>query len=296
MAYRLRLVEPSLQTELHRIATEQLADTPAALSADGEALHLAVHDVRKRLKKVRGLLRLFRGALPDYGELNHGLRDAGRLISDLRDRTALVETLDTLATRGGRPGQVATAPLRAAFVEARQDALGSDDLAQRIDEARRRLTDIVEGITDWKLEDGGWAAIAPGLARSYRSARKAAEAVKADPPPEREHEWRKRMKDHWYQTRLLRELWPKPLKVRAAALDRVTDLLGENHDLVVLGPHLQSDELDAEGRRDAAAPLRPSVWREPAPRPTCSRPGSSRTSRRSLVRRWKTYWKLQTDR
>ena len=45
-----------------------------------------VHDVRKRCKKVRGLLRLVRPGLgPDYRRANADVRDAARELSSLRD-------------------------------------------------------------------------------------------------------------------------------------------------------------------------------------------------------------------
>ena len=54
------------------------------------------------------------------------------------------------------------------------------------------------------------------------------------------HEWRKRVKYHWYHTRLLQAAWPPVLEVRASELKQLSDYLGDDHDLVVLQSTLQS--------------------------------------------------------
>jgi len=51
------------------------------------------------------------------------------------------------------------------------------------------------------LKAGGWSAVAPGVECSYRSGRKALVTIRRDPADESFHEWRKRVKDLWYQVR-----------------------------------------------------------------------------------------------
>lgn len=58
------------------------------------------------------------------------------------------------------------------------------------------------------------------------------------------HEWRKRVKYHWYHCRLMRLAWPEAMKVRADALDALGDDLGTDHDLVVLIETLRAEATD----------------------------------------------------
>lgn len=58
-------------------------------------------------------------------------------------------------------------------------------------------------VDDWKLTQGGWKAIDSGLLRSYQRGRKAFVRAQADRSLEDLHAWRKRVKDLWYQQRLL---------------------------------------------------------------------------------------------
>ena len=58
--------------------------------------------------------------------------------------------------------------------------------------------------------------------------------VQAEPSVENFHAWRKRVKDLWYQVRLLRPLWPGMLKDLANEFGRLADCLSDDHDLAIL--------------------------------------------------------------
>jgi CHAD domain-containing protein len=73
-----------------------------------------------------------------------------------------------------------------------------------------------------------------GFATSYERGRRAFHAAVADPEDEPMHEWRKRAKDFWYHLRLLRDAWPKVTEGWMAEAHRLTDLIGDDHDLAVL--------------------------------------------------------------
>jgi CHAD domain-containing protein len=95
------------------------------------------------------------------------------------------------------------------------------------------------------------AAMARGLARAYKRGRNAFERADADPTTANVHEWRKRVKDLWYQLRLLRDAWPQVLKATGAEAKALSQDLGEDHDLAVLAQLLRDDpEVTAEPSAD----------------------------------------------
>jgi hypothetical protein len=54
------------------------------------------------------------------------------------------------------------------------------------------------------------------------------------------HEWRKRTKDLWYHLRLLRPIASGTLRGQADEAHRLSDLLGDDHDLSVLAGAVRS--------------------------------------------------------
>ena len=241
MAYEFSPQE-SIAAGVRRCAGEQIDKAVRALSED---IHLdpveAVHTARKAIKKERALLRLAQGSLP-AGRLardNARLRDIGRTLSALRDADVMVETVEGLAERfSGRLPANAFTVLRDGLLAAgaaERDVAGTAALAER---AVGELTDIGVEIGGWELRGDGWGVIRKGLKRTYRRGRKAFKEAHADPTAERLHAWRKRVKDHWYHLRLLSAVCGPIVAGAAQEADRLSDLLGDDHDLAVLSERL----------------------------------------------------------
>jgi CHAD domain-containing protein len=258
MSYRLHFNE-SLADGMPRIVGEQLDRAMAELTGDATDLPEAVHQVRKRCKKIRGLLRLFRGAFSaSYSEENAWFRDLARRLSAARDAEAMLESLDRLCEAFSEElGADAFATVRHAMVDRRAEVQDDVELPQRVRETTSQLQDARTRVLGWRLDEDGFAAIEKGFSRTYRRARKALDASYKDPTPERFHEWRKRVKYHWYHLRLLRELWPAPMKALAAEAKQLADLLGDDHDLAVLRETLmqERDDLGDQEEIDALAAL-----------------------------------------
>jgi len=252
-SYRLKTDEPPAEG-LRRIA---LGRTESALERldgiEGDELATAIHGARKDLKKLRGLLRLVRGELGEkrFKAENRRYREAGRLLSGSRDAEVKLETLASL--RRGSPDLPAAAGTSwAGMLESERDELAAAaraDSEGRIAAATREIGKGRRKVPKWPLRTDSWALVAPGLASGYREGRRAMKRVRADPSAANLHEWRKRAKDLWYQLRIVRDAWPELLGATADQAHALTDLLGDHHDLAVLGDDLRSRE--EIGDRDA---------------------------------------------
>ena len=222
---------------VRRIAAEQVDRTISSLTDDDIDVHEGIHDARKRCKKVRAVCRLVRPALGDHYDVeNRRFRDAGRLVADARDATAVIETFDEQVREpfGEQLDDDRINQVRNALVDRRTDILDNIELDDRIDELLTALRDGREAIEDWTLSDDGWEAIGPGLAKTYDRGRRSMADAYEHPSTTTFHEWRKRVKYHRYHMKLLRELWSKPMKARRKACHDLTDFLGDDHDLAVL--------------------------------------------------------------
>ena len=255
MAYRL---DPTLGTapELRRVVGDQLGAARAKLRVEGGPDADAIHDVRKHLKKARSALRLARGDL-GRGVVRHAnavLRDCGQELSSQRDADAMVETAERLR----EPAEEAGPPSRAA-VDALHTALSDRADGARTGEGSVRVTGValeLDRLDRWLAivapQAEGWEALAPGVRRQYGRGADALGDLGDAPTDGQLHEWRKRAKDLWYHLRLLRDLWPAIVKPQVKAASHLADLLGDDHDLAVLGTLL--GPADAGGDGDSPQP------------------------------------------
>jgi CHAD domain-containing protein len=235
MAYRLALAD-DLAASLQSVARDQLEGAADGL-ADGDDPVEAVHDARKRIKKTRAALRLARPGLPKrvYRAENSALRDTARGLSGARDADVMVETAEKLGERfaGHAPAKLFSG-LRDRLAERRgedPDASGPADT----------LRALAEGVAAWPVEGDERAVLVPALRRTYARGRVAFARADRRPTGEHLHEWRKRVKDLWYQEKLVSEAWPGVLEAQAEEAKALSKLLGDDHDLAVL-----AELLDAE--------------------------------------------------
>ena len=239
MPYRFSPDDPSLQHALRRIADEELRAALAVLGDSALPPH-AVHDVRKRAKKLRGLLRLLQGRFPDHARENAALRDAGRLLAARRDAEVRLATFDRLFP----DAPPALAPLRRLLVLEQDAPAASSSQTEALD----LLRDLHSRVHGWTLTGKDHKGLVDGLARTRRRAAQAMEDAARAPGFEAIHDWRKRAKDFWYQTRLLAPIWPEAMAPLAKAAEDLTESLGVHHDIAVLQGHLPPGLLDRTAR------------------------------------------------
>jgi len=222
---------------IKRIVREEIEGAIRQLRGAGEAdRDQAIHEARKNVKKIRGLLRLMR---PELGEVfrreNIFFRDIGRQLSHFRDAGASIETFDALREKyRGRLGRAGLASIRRRLIARKRQAEkqgGIEEVLHGTAVALRRSARRVEA---WPLAAVGFEAVAPGLQATFRSGRKALERARKHPLPENYHEWRKRVKDHWYHVRLLEGAWDETMPAYERRLKDLETWLGEDHNLVVL--------------------------------------------------------------
>lgn len=253
-AYRLELTEP-LPREIARVAQGRIDHALDELRGKTDSTpEEAVHEARKDMKKLRALLRLARGELGKntFARENACFRDAARELAGTRDSDVMLETLASLELPPGLGWELR---------KVMQAQLGRDGARDR-DVAARRATAILKDarrrVDDWALAHDSFDALAEGLERTYRRGRRAFRAALDEPSAEALHEWRKRVKDLWYDHTLLRELWPPVMNAAGDEAHELSDRLGDDHDLVVLAAwvrgHLDPDPDFAEAvirRREA---------------------------------------------
>jgi hypothetical protein len=154
----------------------------------------------------------------------------------------MVETVEKLAER-----YVARLPeddftlrdhLRVQAAASRADGPGGSGRTEVV-----AMLDAVAGrVDDWPLEHSDWTTVAKDMEQAYRRGRRALATVEEEPTVEHLHDWRKRVKDLWYHQRLVSSAWPGVVGAQADEAHRLSELLGDDHDLAVLAGLFTGDE------------------------------------------------------
>ena len=237
MSFAFRADE-TVEQGMRRIVAKQLEALIEIFSHKKRMSRIAAaHKARKRLKKLRALLRLVRGAIGEkvFKEHNKLFRDAGRASSSFRDASVMLASFDHLLEHfHRRPSSSSLKSIRAHLLKRRRELLHEDSHSSQIRHTAKHLQTAKRDSRKWKLKCEGWTAVRGGLQQTYRDGRKAFLAAENDPRDTKLHEWRKRVKDLRHQLELLRELWPRELQMVADEAHQLGDWLGNDHDLAML--------------------------------------------------------------
>jgi len=228
MAYRFKRKE-SIAAGFARIAREQISVAVTALEKSPDD---GVHDARRAIKRLRGLLRLFRKAMPgeSFKRANGDLRKAARSLSAVRDAQVRLVVFEKVAKDAKDDG---IAELRRSLTAAVKTAIGARSRHPPAAAAIATLDSVGTRLPSLEA-DAGWPVLCRGLKNAYRRARKAHAAAHAEVSTEALHAWRRRSKDFQYQTQLLRKIDPGAMKRRYRKVSKLNDSLGDDHDLAVL--------------------------------------------------------------
>jgi CHAD domain-containing protein len=235
-AYRLLAGEP-VAAGIKRVITAQVDDAIAHLRGEIESdPAVAVHEARKDIKKIRSALRLIRDAIGDdiWRRENDHYREIARTLSSFRDAEILVEALDGLAARFGPTAADRFDGLRRQLEEENRASHDDGSVERAMASAGAALAAGRSRLDGLPLDGDGWELIAPGLHRSYRRGRKRLRTVEEDATVTNLHELRKRVKDLWYQLRLIRDADKHTIGSLADHAHDLSDHLGDDHDLALV--------------------------------------------------------------
>ena len=239
MAFRIRPDRP-FTAEFCSVVEHQLRQAIHFLEEQPDGPHEAIHDARKKFKRVRALYRLIQ---PDAKAFrlreNERVRDMAKTLSIVRDATALVETVDYLAGEAVSPEEIAALNTASKALIERRDRIASDetDLPAKIAAAVQTCRDAIEALAELQLDDSPQKT-ARRLARAWRKqlSRAAADLVACEEGADAEafHDLRKVGQTYWMHLALLSDLWQSAMRAKKEQAKMLVDLLGHEHDLSVL--------------------------------------------------------------
>jgi CHAD domain-containing protein len=154
----------------------------------------------------------------------------GRNLALSRDRDVLEQTLVKLQFLTDDP--VVIDRLEHLLVRLqRQDAVEDMSISFSADQLRDALLKARAAAEKALRGDFSRDLLIEGYLKTYRKARRLCRYLPESAQQEDWHEWRKRVKDDWYQTQLLKRYREESQKPRLEDLRTLADLLGYDHDL-----------------------------------------------------------------
>lgn len=218
----------------------------------------AVHEIRTRIKKMRGLLRLVRADIgaARYEQIDRRLQRTSHSLARARDARVMLSTCQSLLQHRA-PADCARylSALRQRLKAARKTLS-----APRRRTLTLKLISVQKAVASWPESDGGWKELSKGLRLEYADARDALQTVRLRAnAPRRLHELRKRSKGLLYMCEFLGRISPHAGS-KARQLKAFAACLGTVHDMSVLIGEVRSARIARIADQNQIA-LRQKAWR-----------------------------------
>ena len=254
MGFRLKLREP-LSEGLKRVFCEQIDSALHCCQNPAKQRGVTVHGVRKHLKRLRAAMRLAIGVVGKncHAGENRCVRNIGRLVSDLRDAQVRLQTFVQLRDKAAKNSRKQLFPRTEELLLLERESFSAAFTGWQKD-AIPQLESVKARLMAWPLDGLDWKQICGAVCKIYRRGQRALAKAIDDPEPENFHAWRKRVKDLWYELRILQPLNRRVLEEMARDAEVLGELLGSEHDLEFLRARLERENGD-EALSDELAKL-----------------------------------------
>jgi CHAD domain-containing protein len=254
MGFRLKLREP-LSEGLKRVFREQIDSALQLCQNPARQPGVTVHEVRKNLKKLRAAMRLAISAVGKncHAQEDRCVRKIGRLVSDLRDAQMRLQTFIELRDQAAKTSEQRLFPRTEELLLLERESF-SAAFAGWQSQAIPQLEAVKACLMEWPLNDLNWKQICGAVGKIYRRGQRGLAKTIGNSNPESFHAWRKRVKDVWYQLRILQPLNRMVLQEVAHNAEVLGELLGREHDLDFLLVRLEKESGD-EALADELAEL-----------------------------------------
>jgi CHAD domain-containing protein len=193
-----------------------------------------------------------------YRRENASLRDAAHPLSARRDASILLETLAPLTTGENAASMRRAARATRAALKLDRERIGRATAAtsKTMRAVRAALSKQKTRLQRLRIDPHGWSVVGSGVRRTYARGRRACREAKERPSVANLHEWRKQVKYSWHQLQLLEKLWPSMLGELADQAHKLSDYLGDDHDLAVLREAVMKNaHSDTSGRDSLTAAI-----------------------------------------
>lgn len=225
--------------------------------------HENIHQARLCFKRIRSFIRLTQKAFPGntYYELNTFYRDQARVLSSIRDITAIIGiSREMMKTRRSDSVKSFLKSYVNALQKQRIHITHNPDLQNSKHEVIESLTIKAEEIKGLDLIGEPVDCLASGIKKIYKKGYHFLHLATENPDDHLLHEWRKQVKYLWYHFVFLNAFWPGIMNAFAKQNQQLSQLLGKQHDYVILEHSLMQNRF-ADKKQNTPRELKRSIKR-----------------------------------
>lgn len=194
-----------------------------------------VHELRRCFKRLRALLGFFREMPGHYTKQQLNIiGNFGRLLSPLRESAVNLELFEKKFSFNKLLSEKKIKSLREQLTQENRQLIERRFLKNNLKNVIHSFfMDFEKEFIQNSFDFPGRNHLFNEISRSYRKSFSAFEKLPETPYPNEWHELRKKLKRLGYQLDFFRFVHPRYFKLKTDQLNKITDQLGDDHDLFV---------------------------------------------------------------
>jgi len=211
-------------------------------SAENISPNLSVHEFRKSFKRLRGLLHFYDNQPDEFViDCRTKIKAFSSFLSPIRESFINIQLFDRIIAGNQLVPERKIKAARDVLTEKNRVMVEDQYLS---DNGCEKIFDFVQSIND-KIKKFGSSR--PAIVQleeqvciSFLQSYNAYITIGIDAEPLEFHELRKKLKRLWYQLDFLKFMHPRYFRMKSDQLNKITEQLGEDHDIAVFLREIQS--------------------------------------------------------
>jgi CHAD domain-containing protein len=217
-------------------------------SAENISPNLSVHEFRKSFKRMRGLLHFYDDHPDEFvEECRAKIKQFGTFLSPIRESYVNIQLFDRIIAGNQLVPEKKIKAAREVLAEKNREVIEGQFL---IETGCEQIHAFIKGINDHSDNFGSGRPsifqLEEQVCISFQKSYEIYQQIDINAEASQFHKLRKKLKRLWYQLDFLKFMHPRYFRMKSDQLNKITEQLGEDHDLTVFLNEIQSEIYDFE--------------------------------------------------
>jgi CHAD domain-containing protein len=232
--------------QLTETIAKQLERIEYFCTAENISPNLAVHEMRKTFKRMRALLRFYKAFPEEFSpDFSLQIKYFGKALTHLRESYVNLQIFERITAGNTMIPERKIRAARELFTEKNREVVEKGFFAAEGCGTIMKFTGALsKQMVDVSLPVPSQQQFISELEESYLKSYRIYQNLTVFSNPEMIHELRKKLKQLYYQFDFIRYVHPRFFRLKTDQLNKITEQLGEDHDLNVFLVELKSGFLD----------------------------------------------------